>query len=50
MTTFLIGIAVGIYIMGVLIVAFMKGMGGDDRAPSAFLWPLTYVMSFWRRK
>jgi len=49
MTSFFIGLAVGVYIMGVLIMAFMKGMGGDGRGPSAFLWPITFIMSFWRK-
>ena len=47
MGTFFIGLAAGIYVAGVLIMAFMKGMGGDNRAPSALLWPLTFIMSFW---
>lgn len=49
MIEFFIGIAVGIYIVGVLIMAFMKGMGGDDRGPSSFLWPLTFILSFWKK-
>jgi len=49
MTTFLIGIAVGIYIAGVLITAFMKGMGGEGRGPSSLLWPITFIMSFWKK-
>ncbi len=49
MTSFFIGLAVGVYIMGVLIMAFMKGMGGEGRGPSSFLWPLTFIMSFWRK-
>ena len=49
MTTFFIGVAVGIYILGVLIAAFMKGMGGEGRGPSSLLWPLTFIISFWRK-
>lgn len=48
MTEFFIGFAIGLYIMGVLIVGFMKGMGGDSKSPSAFLWPITYIISIWR--
>jgi len=46
---FFIGFAVGIYVIGVLITAFIKGMGGDDRAPSALLWPITFIMSYWKK-
>ncbi len=46
---FFIGFAIGIYISGALIVAFMKGMGGEGRGPSALLWPITFIMSFWKR-
>ena len=49
MGTFFIGLAAGIYIAGVLIVGFMNGMGGVDNAPSALLWPIRFVRSFWRK-
>ena len=48
MTELFIGFAIGVYITGVLIVAFMKGMGGEGKGPSAFLWPITYIISIWR--
>lgn len=49
MTTFFIGILVGIYILGVLIAWFMKEMGGEGRGPSSLLWPLTFIISFWKK-
>jgi len=49
MMDFFIGLAIGVYIMGVLIVAFMKGMGGDGSGPSSFRWPITFIMSFWKK-
>jgi len=49
MMDFFIGFAVGVYIIGVLIMAFMKGMGGEGRGPSSLLWPITFIMSFWRK-
>jgi len=36
MTSFLIGVAVGVYVMGVLIMAFMKGMGGESKGQVRF--------------
>lgn len=49
MIEFFIGIAVGIYIVGVLIALAMRVMGSERSVLSSFRWPITFIMSGWKK-
>jgi len=49
MESFFIGLAVGIYIMGVLIALGFRVMGSERSVLSSFIWPLTFIMSGWEK-
>jgi len=46
MINIIYGILIGIYITGVIINAFMKGMGGEGKGPSSFLWPYYFIKGY----
>ncbi len=49
MTIFFIGLAVGIYIMGVVIALAMRVLGSERSVWSSFIWPITFIVSGWKK-
>lgn len=45
----LIGFCIGVYVMGVVIALGFRVMGSERSVPSAFIWPITWIIDGWNR-